>query len=132
MRGETDYRRLLADLAQRKHASDANRALVGPSHNAEIEMLLSVFADVFHVAHHGVMRHEPRAPGETGRQARDLRPESPGTSRFQAMTPHAESKPPQHDPRAQALVRKARRQMQKLAAEWLNALDEIVGESGGE
>ena len=129
MRGESEYRRLLANLVQRKHASDANRALVGPSHNAELELLLSVYADVFHVAHHGVSRHEPRAPGETGRHARELRPDSPGVSRFSAMTPHAESAPPAYDPRAQALARKARRQMQKLATDWLNELDEIVGEA---
>ena len=129
MRGEIEYRRLLANLAQRKHASDANRAIVGPSHNAEIELLLSVYADVFHVAHHGVSRHEPRTPGEAGRRARDLRPESSGISRFQAVTPHAESSPPQYDQRAQALSRKARRQMERLALAWLNELDEIVGES---
>jgi len=129
MRGEHEYRRLLADLAQRKHASDANRALVGPSYNADIEFLLSVHADVFHVAHHGVTRHEPRAPGETGRQARDLRPDTPGVSRFSAMTPHAESKPPQHDPRAQALLRKLHKQYVRIATDALNELDDIVGEA---
>ena len=129
MRGESEYRRLLANLVQRKHASDAIRALVGPSCNAEIELLLSVYADVFHVAHHGVMRQEPRAPSETGRQARVLRPDSPGVSRFSAITPHAESRPPRHDPDAQALARKARKQMQRLAIDWQNELDGIVGES---
>jgi hypothetical protein len=129
MRGESEHRRLLAELVQRKHARDANRVLVGPSFNEDIELLLSVYADVFHVAHHGVMRQEPRAPGETGRQARDLRPESPGVSRFSAMTAHAESKPPAHDPRAQALARKARRKMVLLATDLQNELDGIVGEA---
>ena len=132
MRGESDYRQLTSALAQRKHAQAALEALVGLSRQdcESIEFLLSVYRDVHHVAHHGVSRQSLNAPpDETGRRGIVLNETIKGTSRFAPINPKAKSAPPSYDPRAQALMRKAKRQMQKLADDWLNELDGIVGEA---
>lgn len=131
---ESDHRRLLAQLAQRKHAESALWALVSLPRMEPVEYLLSVLADVHYVAHHGVTRRDPGASFDVaGKTKRNISGDeiiggrSYGLSA--SLSPHFESQPPKHDPRAQAELRWLLQRIDKLATEALGRLDEIAGES---